>query len=61
MSRDWTMTEKCRPTNGEVVETMDSGGHVQDLKRENNLWWFPDGSMYVYYTPKAWRRKESDD
>lgn len=23
----------------------------QPLKRMGRLWWYPDGSMYVYYTP----------
>lgn len=23
------------------------------------LFWFPDGSMYVYYTPTHWRRTSS--
>ncbi|QNH21194.1 hypothetical protein HEP73_02106 [Xanthomonas sp. GW] len=27
----------------------------QPLKRRGNLWWFPDDSMYVYYTPTHWR------
>ena len=22
------------------------------------MWWFPDGSMYVYYTPTHWRSIE---
>lgn len=25
--------------------------NVQSLKRVGNLWFIPDGSMYVYYTP----------
>lgn len=25
------------------------------LKRGGNLWWYPDGSMYVYYTPTHWK------
>jgi hypothetical protein len=25
------------------------------LKRQGNLWYTPDGSMYVYYTPTHWR------
>lgn len=24
------------------------------LIRKNRLWWFPDMSMYVYYTPTHW-------
>lgn len=25
------------------------------LKRGGNLWFTPDGEMYVYYTPTHWR------
>ncbi len=43
----------------DVVETKihDKDGernHAQ-LRRRGNLWFFPDGSMYVYYTPTHWR------
>ena len=45
--------------NGVVVETKidDAFGvrNQQTLKRSGNLWWFPDGSMYVYYDPTHWR------
>lgn len=27
----------------------------QPLKRRGNLWFFPDDSMYVYYTPTHWK------
>lgn len=27
----------------------------QLLKRIGNLWFVPDGSMYVYYAPTHWR------
>ncbi len=27
----------------------------QSMKRLGRLWWFPDGSMYVYYTPTHWK------
>ena len=27
----------------------------QPLKRQGRLWFCPDGSMYVYYTPTHWR------
>lgn len=26
----------------------------QPMKRQGRLWWFADGSMYVYYTPTHW-------
>lgn len=42
----------------EVVWTKIDDEHgernVQKLKRVKNLWWFPDMSMYVYYTPTHW-------
>lgn len=44
---------------GEVVETKidDADGvrNVQLLYRDGNLWWLPDGYMYVYYRPTHWR------
>jgi len=57
MSRDWNLTEKDLPPEGKVVEAMDSGGHVQDLVYASRLWWFPDRSMYVYFTPMFWKAK----
>lgn len=45
---------------GETVDTKidDSGDvrNVQPLKRKGRLWFYPDMSMYVYYTPTHWRR-----
>ncbi len=48
-----------------IVETKIDDGHgernVQKLKRyqrtpeTRSLWFMPDGSMYVYYTPTHWR------
>jgi hypothetical protein len=29
--------------------------NIQTLKRQGNLWFVPDGNMYVYYTPTHWR------
>lgn len=47
------------PDENIVVDTIikDHNGernHAK-LKRQKNLWFFPDGSMYVYYTPTHWR------
>ena len=56
--RDWTLTERELPPDGQVVHTMDSGGHVHDLQRKGSLWWFADRSMYVYYVPKFWKRHD---
>lgn len=56
----WTKTSDALPEDGSVVETMIADEHgvrnEAHLVRRNNLWWFPDGSMYVYYTPTHWRR-----
>ena len=30
--------------------------NVGKLKRQGNLWYTPDGAMYVYYTPTHWHR-----
>lgn len=54
---DWIPTDRALPPNGELVDAMDSGGHVQPLKRQDRLWFVPDGSMYVYFTPKFWKRR----
>ena len=55
----WIPTAERLPDNGVVVETKidDERGerNVQTLKRSGRLWFFPDGSMYVYYTPTHWR------
>jgi hypothetical protein len=44
---------------GKVVETkIDDGAGVRNvakLKRSGRLWFVPDGSVYVYYTPTHWR------
>ena len=44
-----------------LIKIDDSNGerNVQKLKRgkEGNLFWTPDGAMYVYYTPTHWRNK----
>jgi hypothetical protein len=65
---EWILTAERMPPRNLVVETkVDDGkriSNVQDLKRIgtdpfgwNSLWFFPDGSMYVYYIPTHWRTK----
>lgn len=51
----WTPTAQERPPEGVVIDAMDSGGHVQKLKRQGNLYFFADMSMYVYYVPTFWK------
>lgn len=58
-SDKWNETSKFLPDENIVVLTkiQDWRGsrNEQLLKRSGRLWFFPDGSMYVYYTPTHWR------
>jgi len=61
---EWVKTSDQLPTLREVVETKvvrdGKDFNVQDMKRDGfagRLWFFPDGSMYVYYEPTHWRKK----
>lgn len=58
----WIEIRLTPPTDDLEVETKidDHKGirNVQTLKHHNNLWWFPDMSMYVYYRPTHWRLKQ---
>jgi hypothetical protein len=36
------------------IDDVDGIRNEQALKRRGRLWFFPDGSMYVYYTPTHW-------
>jgi hypothetical protein len=56
---DWNTIETA-PTDKEVWTKIDDGHgerNVAKLKRiaGSRLWFLPDGSMYVYYTPTHWR------
>lgn len=51
---DWIKTDDQLPEDGVEVEVM-NGPIVQTLVRQGRLWFFPDFSMYVYFTPKVWR------
>lgn len=56
----WIKISDELPPENIVVETkIDDGKGVRNqgkLKRKGKLWFFPDNSMYVYYTPTHWRR-----
>lgn len=51
----WISTSKQLPPERVVVETKGQNQTIQRLKRIENLWFIPDGSIYVYYTPIEWR------
>ncbi|WP_433673757.1 hypothetical protein [Microbacterium gorillae] len=60
MSEQWTRTSTSLPAEGVVVDTIGPAGVAQPLKRMGSLWFFADGSMYVYYTPAYWRQRQHD-
>lgn len=45
--------------DGVAVQTKIDDRHgvrnEQMLIRKGKLWWFPNGGMYVYYTPTHWK------
>jgi hypothetical protein len=59
---DWIKCAEMLPPKNVVVWTKihdDEGErNVQELKRSGNLWFVPDGSMYVYYKPTHWQFTE---
>lgn len=59
---NWVKVNEVLPKEGEPVLTKihddDGCRNEQILKRQGRLWFFEDGSMYVYYTPTHWRELE---
>ena len=52
----WVPVTFDSPRPGVVVEVQNNGGALLKRHREGgSLWFLPDGSMYVYYTPTYWR------
>lgn len=64
MDNFWRRIDTQPPPQNTVVETkiLDHHGerNIADLKLVDRLWWFPDGSMYIYYTPTHWRPKQNE-
>jgi len=58
-NEDWISVQQQLPPMGIVVETKvdDYEGvrNEQSLKLNAGLWFLPDMTMYVYYTPTHWR------
>ena len=50
--------DKILPPERKIVETISASGQQTKLMRIGKLWFLPDGSMYVYYTPTFWRESE---
>jgi hypothetical protein len=59
MSEGWIKCCDYLPEEGLVVQTKidDDKGcrNEQPMMRHGRLWFFHDGSMYVYYTPTHWK------
>ena len=54
---DW-QTIRSAPRDVPVltkIDDKDGARNEQALTLKGNLWWTPDGEMYVYYTPTHWR------
>jgi len=55
---NWISVSEQLPPEGQAVLTKIDDGkssrNEQELKRLRGLWFFPDDSMYVYYTPTHW-------
>jgi hypothetical protein len=60
---DWIRTIVELPTEDTVVWTkIDNNNdphNIVKLKRHRNIWFVPDGSMYVYYQPTHWMSFEN--
>ena len=59
MRIEWVSVKERLPEENEVVNTkIDDGKGIRNeklLKRKGKLWFLPDGSMYMYYTPTHWK------
>lgn len=55
---NWKKVSEEEPPQKKVLKTkiVDEKGerNEQELIKSGNLWWLPDMSMYVYYTPTHW-------
>jgi hypothetical protein len=56
---EWTACSSALPPEKQVVMTKvddERGTRLeQPLKRQGRLWFLPDDSVYVYYTPTHWK------
>lgn len=61
----WIRIKDQLPKEGLVVDTkiddVDGIRNEQPLKRHQNIWFHPDGQMYVYYTPTHWKYKKTNN
>ena len=59
MNDAWILCKNRKPPQDIIIETKidDCKGvrNICQLILHNNLWWIPDMSMYIYYSPTHWR------
>lgn len=58
------MREQLPPESQIVFTLIDDAKGVRNealLSRSGNLFFFPDGNMYVYYTPTHWRPATAEE
>ena len=56
LSTDFIPTHERRPEEGQRVDWIAPGGQqVNGGRIKGGLWFLPNGNMYCYYTPVAWR------
>ncbi len=53
-------SDDCLPEEGRLLECTTDKGNVVELIRRGNLFYVPNQTMYVYYSPVMWRYKEQD-
>ena len=62
---NWKTTDTAPEREVVLTKIDDERGvrNIQSLKRIGNLWFFPDGGMYVYYRPTHWATepRKADD
>lgn len=56
---EWISVSEEKPPQNTVVDTKvdDKDGirNEQKLQLKSRMWWHPDGSIFVYYTPTHWK------
>ena len=51
----WYDLSEKKPDDGRKIIGLDSGSNERELIFSRNMFWLPDMSMYVYFTPSKWR------
>lgn len=52
---NWTPLVEAMPPSKVLLEVITPGGDKRPLIYADGLWWLPDMSAYVHFTPTCWR------